>query len=184
MIGRFQPFSRGHLRLISAAKKEFESGKYDYIILMIIAGKETSKDLKRNPLTGQERKKYMSTVKELNGVKIIIAENVTNGLNALKKRDISIKAIIGGTATADNPDENTAESYAKLIKKYYDNSPAIIAIERDPKEKTDVGISATMLRHAALEGHWEEFRDNVAYEQEIAETVYYKIREVNGIKND
>jgi hypothetical protein len=178
------PSLNGHLRLISAAKKEFESGTYDYIILMIVAGKKSGEDTKRNPLSGEDRKKFMGSQRELNGVKIIVADTVMNGFSALKEKDIKISAVVGGTKTKENPDENNAESYQQLVKKYFEYEPKAIAVDRDPDGEGTKAVSATMLRHAALEGHWEEFRDNVAYDQETAETAYYRIREANGVKGD
>lgn len=184
IVGRFQPLTRGHLRLISAAKKEFETGAYDSITTMIIAGKKTSKDKKRNPLTGEERKKFMSKQREFNGVNIVIAETINNGIKALQDSGIKIGVIVGGTATKDNPDENTAEAYQELIKKYFEYSPKKITVERDPDKKGTISISATMLRHAALNGDWEEFRDNVGYDQETAENVYHIIRKINGVSDE
>lgn len=73
-IGRFQPFHKGHLKIINKISKE-----YDKIIIAI--GSSQYKDTKDNPFSADERKKMIKETleeKKIDNYKIVLIPDIHN----------------------------------------------------------------------------------------------------------
>lgn len=185
MIGRFQPFQKGHLAILNAAKKAFRKHKYDKVILCIIEGKQSSKDKKKNPLTGKQRKYYIEQSEASVGVDIIIASNVFDAFVKCREAGYEPMCVVGGKFTGDDK-EDRAKAYKGILDKYFTtpdgkeiNHRAVTLSRNKNSEKVD-GISGTMVRHAVKMDLYDDFKDMVPFTDEnVVKKLWNDLKEAN-----
>ena len=142
-MGRFNPFTRGHDLLVKKILKESKKIKVKPFIF-IIDGEKTSKDKKRNPLSGDQR---LSIIKSLYpDISIEVVENPIIGLDILEV--LGYEPIIWYTGS------DRSESYRKLLD-YVGSSCKIKEINRF--KGLGRGISATNAKNAVLNNDLESF---------------------------
>jgi len=205
MIGRCNPPTSGHYKVISKMKeyirKHPELKLEAQPIVVIIEGVKTSKDKSKNPLTAEERIKFMQSSGKANGVKFLIAKNGFVALGAIRDNGYEPIAIGAGS--------DRAEGYKKLLDKNFktedDKSIEHIiipgldreetsTIERknekqkaldnaiqklnDEEEIADDEISGSLARHAVKLGYEEEFAKIVGLENKpkLAKLMFDKIK--------
>lgn len=179
IIGRFNPPTKGHYHLINTVKKYIKNNKKLDLeampVLVIIAGSKSDHDKSKNPLTGEERLKFMKASGKADGVKFLTAKTAFEALNVVRENDYEPIAIAGG--------EERAADYLRMLDKYFKDANGEDIkhheIELPRKESATKGteedhtkildklkggktaniaeISASLARTAAKLGYLEEF---------------------------
>lgn len=144
-IGRFQPPTRGHYKVMDAMKAFVRDNKKLNLeatpVVVIVAGEKSSADKTKNPLTAEERKSFMESSGRANGVKFLIASSGFAAFEEVRKAGFEPIAVAAGTDRADG--------YLKLLDKYFkkkDDSAikhvAVPGLERDVDDDTVSGDEA------------------------------------------
>lgn len=183
IIGRFNPPTSGHYALFNTVKKFIRSNEDLRLeavpIVVVVEGKETSKDKTRNPLTGDERVSFMIGSGKADGVKFLKAGSAFDAFEAVRKAGFEPIAIAAGSDRASN--------YLSMLDKYFKTSdgesikhhkielPRSANEETAPKEKIDKDaaladvlkyvdkdlpiemVSASLARLAVKSGEREKF---------------------------
>lgn len=115
IIGRFNPPTIGHYKLINFVKSFIKNNKkhgLDLIpVVVVIEGNTTKLDKEINPLSGKDRILFMESSGNADGVKFIVA---SNAFDALKKvRDLNLEPI----AVAAGPER--LKDYIAILDKYF-----------------------------------------------------------------
>lgn len=115
VIGRFQPPHIGHYAVFDAVKKYIRSNAdlgLDMVpIVVIVDGKETSKDKARNPLTGRERQSFLESSGLANGMKFLVASSAYDAFIAVRDAGFEPIAIAAGADRAD--------AYLQMLDTYF-----------------------------------------------------------------
>jgi hypothetical protein len=200
-VGRFQPPTRGHYKVMGAMKA-FIRDNHDLNlavqpVVVIVAGEKTGADKTKNPLTADERKSFMESSGNANGVKFLIAGSAFAAFEEVRKAGFEPIAIAAGT--------DRAAGYLKMLDKYFtkaDGTPIkhmvvpglerdqdddvndgddafdmIIRMINDGDEVDDAQISGSLARYAAKKGEAKAFAYIVGLEKKpkLAEKLISKI---------
>ena len=115
VVGRFNPPTIGHYSVFDAVKKYIRNNQnlgLDAVpIVVVVAGKETSKDKTKNPLTANERISFMTASGKANGVKFLVASSAFQAFEEVRKAGYEPIAVAAGTDRADK--------YLEMLDKYY-----------------------------------------------------------------
>jgi hypothetical protein len=180
IIGRFQPPTIGHGKLINAAKKAWREDKYDAVILFVVEGKKTSKDKKKNPLSGESRVFYLENSKYGKGLKFAVVGSAFDAFIKCREMGYEPMAVVGGTFNDD--EENRAEGYKKLLDKYFkdqdggDIDHKAIVLQRDEDSSGIDGVSGSIVRAAVMSGRYEDFQEMVAVEGDLVKQLYDELK--------
>lgn len=185
IIGRFNPPTLGHYSLINKVQDFISNHASLHLepapVIMIIAGSKSDADLKRNPLSGAERKEYMQLSGRLpSGSQLVIAKNPFEGFAQLIESGLEPIAIGAG-------EESRMSDYMRILNKFKDRDGTDVvrypiklgrdaaAIEFDSKQEKEQKltqlldkmragskistdeISGSLLRRAVELGYEEEF---------------------------
>lgn len=132
MVGRMNPPTRGHYKVINAMKAFIRDnpklGLEASPIVVIVAGSKSDADKKRNPLSGEERQTFMSSSGNANGVKFLIAPNAFAAFAKVREAGFEPIAVAAG--------EDRAPEYTRILDKHFtdDGKPVkhhIISLDRD-----------------------------------------------------
>jgi hypothetical protein len=139
IVGRFNPPTIGHYAVMDTVKtfiRKNESLKLEVIpLVVVVEGKETSKDKKRNPLTAAERISFMLGSGKANGVKFLKASSAFAAFEEVRKAGFEPIAIAAGSDRAD--------TYLTMLDTYFttpDGEPidhVKIELPRITNEKTE-----------------------------------------------
>lgn len=172
--GRFQPAHRGHISMIRQAKKES-----DLTFVPIIMGKQTAKDVERNPMGYGLRKKIIT--RQVFGVKVFrissadIPEMMKYILTNLVLEDSKIHFVI--YTGPDRPEEYQRQIRRKYLKDVMENTDKKITAEVKALERE---ASSSSVQHAMRMG-----ADITAMELlDINEKSFYKQIKSAVMKND
>lgn len=147
MIGRCQPPTEGHYKVIDAMKAFIRKNKNLNLsslpIVMIVTGENTSKDVAKNPLSAEDRIKFMRASGRANGVTFGVVDNAFNGFEAVRKLGYEPIAIAAGS--------DRAEKYIEMLNKYFTNDGEPIThyivpgLERqNPDDGGDKSVKSTI----------------------------------------
>lgn len=131
-IGRFQPPTKSHYHVIDLMKKFARENKGVTPIVVVVAGKETSKDTKKNPLSAEDRVKFMSASGNANGVKIITAPSAFAAFESVRESGYEPYAIAAGS--------DRGSKYLEMLDKYFtakDGSPLKHVLMSGLKDRED-----------------------------------------------
>lgn len=168
VIGRFQPPTLGHATLINAAKKAWRENKYDAVIVFIVEGKETSKNKKKNPLSGESREFYLKHSSFSKGLKFAVVGSAFDAFIKCRELGYEPMCVVGGKFVEGEKEENRAEGYKALLDKYFkdnDGEPIehkAVVLERNQHSDGVAGISGSTVRAAVLADRYDDFADMVA----------------------
>lgn len=184
-IGRFQPPTTGHEKMIEATMKEARRRKADHMIFPT-----ATQDRKKNPLSFDDKVDIMEEMfprAEINDESRLT--NIFEILGDLANDYDSIVLVAGG---------DRVKAFEKMIKPYVksrdaddfddsrhvplENFSVVNAGQRDP-DATDVsGMSGTKMREAAENNDFETFKKGLpkGTKDKTAEKLFQKIRE--GLK--
>ena len=149
-FGRFNPPHKGHELLANAVHREATKHKANSFMFT-----SNSHDKKKNPLTPQEKLKFL----KLSFPFIDRIENSTNIITVaqmLQKKGYTHITLVVGS--------DQVESFTKLLTKYngkdfsFRDIRVVNAGDRVETDDTVVGISGTKMRKYALEGDIEKFK--------------------------
>ena len=179
IIGRFQPPTIGHYKIINLAKKFIRENKdlslFTKPVIVIIDGKKSSKNKKENPLTVDEREYYMKHSGRANGVLFLSAANAYDGFNAVREAGFEPIVVGAGSDRAkgyiDLLDDKFVDRNGKKQKHYELPGLATRHQVNDPHKITsepDVSkVSGSLARHAAALGYFDEFVTITGLEKNI-----------------
>lgn len=115
IIGRFNPPQAGHYKLISDVQTWIKSNRKLNLealpIVVVIGGSKSDSDLKRNPLSVEDRITFMKSSGKCNGVKFLSAPNAFAALEAVRKAGFEPIAVAAGSDRIDG--------YITMLDKYY-----------------------------------------------------------------
>ncbi|WP_407308199.1 hypothetical protein [Acinetobacter sp.] len=202
-IGRFQPPTAGHYKVINVMKRFIRQNPELQLsatpVVVVIEGEKTSKDKTQNPLTAEERIKFMSGSGKANGVIFITASSAFAAFEEVRKVGFEPIAVAAGS--------DRIHRYMELLDKYFKDKSgnaikhvAIPGLERegqdgksndkkstmekalgDLKGGTDIDVtevSGSMARRAAELGYEEEFAAIVGLEDKpkLAKIMFNKVK--------
>lgn len=202
MVGRLNPPTAGHYKVIDAMKtfiRENKDANIHVPVVVIVDGEKSGQDTTKNPLTAEERQKFIQASGRANGVQILIAPSGFAAFEEVRKNGYEPIAIAAGSDRADH--------YMDMLDKYFVNSDGSQvkhikidglerdAVEEDKKEKSstmekaleklkeggtlDIAeVSGSMARRAVELGYVEEFAQIVGLENKprLAQLMFDKIR--------
>jgi hypothetical protein len=202
MIGRLNPPTAGHYRVMDAMKafiREERDLKLDAAVVVIVAGEKSSQDKEKNPLTAEERVKFIEASGRANGIKILTAPSGFAAFEEVRKAGFEPIAIAAGSDRADN--------YIELLDKYFLNADGeklkhvkIDGLDREGVEgksaqrkstmekalddlkqggELDLAeVSGSMARRAVELGYAEEFAQIVGLEKKprLAQLMFNKVK--------
>jgi cytidyltransferase-like protein len=187
IIGRFQPPTIGHTAIINAAKKAFRKYKYDAIIVCVIAGKETSKDKQKNPLSGESRVYYLENSSYGKGIKYLVAGSAFDAFIKCREMGYEPMCVVGGHFVSGENEENRAEGYKQILDKYFKAKDGdtidhkTVVLDRDTSAGDVKGVSGSTVRAAVLHDKYEDFREMVAVDSdEIAKKMWNELKDNLG----
>jgi hypothetical protein len=115
IVGRFNPPTIGHYAVVNTVKKFITANpemKLDAIpIVVVVEGKETSKDKNRNPLTADERISFMKGSGKADGVRFLKAGSAFAAFEEVRKAGYEPIAVAAGADRGSN--------YLEMLNKYY-----------------------------------------------------------------
>ena len=179
-FGRFNPPTKGHAKLLDAAKRQAAGGKYRIY-------PSRSEDPKKNPLNPDEKISYMRKMFPDHGERIVNDDDMKTIFDVLQKADEdgygSVNIMVGADRQAE---------FEKLATKYngelYDFSEieVISAGERDSDAEGVEGMSASKLRKAAADGDLKKFSAGVpdSLDADDAQRLFNTVRKKMGLKNE
>ena len=136
IVGRYNPPTIGHYAVIKAVKAFIMSNKelkLDAVpIVVVVEGKETSKDKQRNPLTGDERIMFMQGSGKADGVRFLKAGSAYAAFEEVRKAGYEPIAIAAGADRGAN--------YLAMLDKYFKTSegePIKHRLIELPREETN-----------------------------------------------
>jgi hypothetical protein len=180
-VGRFQPPTRGHYKVMGAMKQFIRDNPQLSLaihpIVVVVAGEKTSLDKEKNPLSADERITYMTASGEANGVKFLTAKNAFDGFMAVRRAGFEPLVVAAGS--------DRAPEYLRLLNSAFkerdgsaivhravpglgrdqdadqddgdDAFDMIIRMLNDDEEVDDKQISASLARYAARNGEAKAF---------------------------
>ncbi len=207
MVARAQPPTVGHYRVIDAMKKFIRENPDLKLaatpIVVIVEGKETSKDGTKNPLSADERIKFMTASGRANGVVFLKAATGFAAFEAVRRAGFEPIAVAAGSDRAD--------TYVKLLNKYFsakDGAPikhvkipglgregqdggqdakagtmnAALAALQSGSELDVSEVSGSMARRAVELGYEPEFAQIVGLEKrpKLAKMMFDRMRRTIG----
>lgn len=206
IIGRFQPPHLGHYKVIQQAWKFTKDHDIDALFVVIVEGVKTSENKADNPLTVDERIRYMKNSGRANWVKdYLVAQDAFDAMIKVREAGYEPIAIAAGDDRADkylgildkyfldvnkNPIKHMKVSGLERYKSAVQSSVKKSTIDK-ALEKLKAGneldveeASGTMARTAALNGFYDEFVKIVSLEKNkvAARQMYNKIRKSIGEK--
>jgi hypothetical protein len=114
MVGRLNPPTAGHYKVIDAMKNFIRTHKdldLSVPVLVIVAGEKTSQDKSKNPLTAEERVKFIEASGLANGVIVLTAPSGFAAFEAVRKAGYEPIAVAAGSDRADG--------YIQMLDKYF-----------------------------------------------------------------
>lgn len=133
-VGRFQPPTAGHYAMMDTMKKFIRDNPKLQLeavpLVVVIEGKETSKDKKRNPLTGDERVNFMMGSGKADGVKFLKAGSAYDAFEACRKCGYEPIAVAAG--------QDRGENYLSMLDKYFKT------VDGEPIEHELIELPRTM----------------------------------------
>lgn len=211
MVGRMNPPTAGHYKVIDTMKAFIRKNPKLQLsatpIVVIVAGEKTSQDKSQNPLTADERVKFMSSSGRANGVLFITAPSAFAAFEEVRKAGYEPIAIAAGSDRADD--------YLEMLNKYFTTKDGskiehikIPGLDREGQDgktnnkrgamqkaldalkqgsELDVSeVSGSMARRAAELGYEEEFAEIVGLgkKPKLAKLMFDKVKASLGTKEE
>lgn len=201
MVGRLNPPTVGHYKVLDAMKTFIRKSKelrIDVPVLVIVAGEKTSEDKSKNPLTAEERVKFIQASGKANGVVILTAASGFKAFEEVRNAGYEPIAVAAGSDRIDrymqildkhftDPDGNKIKHVAIPISREQQDGKA------DERKNTmdkaldalksgstlDVAeISGSMARRAVELGYVDEFAQIVGLDHKpaLAKKMFNKIK--------
>jgi hypothetical protein len=115
IVGRYSPPTIGHYAIINKVKKFIRENpelKLSVVpIIVVVEGKETSKDKQRNPLTAKERVAFMTGSGKAQGCRFLIAGSAFEAFEEVRKAEYEPIAVAAGS--------DRGGKYLEMLDKYF-----------------------------------------------------------------
>lgn len=150
MVGRMNPPTGAHYKVIDLMKKFARKNKGVSPIVVIVAGKETSKDLQKNPLSAEDRIKFMTASGKANGVKFIEAPSAFAAFEEVRKAGFEPYAVAAGS--------DRGAKYLEMLDKYFTDKDGgklqhvVMPGLQDREDPEDDGVPSEEILKLAEEG--------------------------------
>ncbi len=193
MVGRMNPPTQAHYKVINLMKKFIRTHKGLTPIVVVIAGKKSSKDLSKNPLTAEDRIKFMTASGKANGVKFIVATGAFQAFEEVRKIGFEPVAIAAGS--------DRGNEYLVMLDKYFtskdgskiqhtlvpgleeredpedDGTPSeeVLQMAENGEDIPIHLISGSMARLAVEKGFKKAFAKITGLDQKLADMVFAKV---------
>lgn len=185
IVGRFQPPTIGHYRIINLAKKFIRENKHLELftkpVVVIVDGKKSSLNKRENPLSVDERIYFMQHSTLANGVEFLSASSAFDAFNEARKAGFEPIVIGAGSDRVqgylDLLDERFVDAKGKKQTHYSlhgldsrkelkpnEESLSKIKDETNPQISQ---VSGSLARTAAELGYFEEFVKLTGLEKNI-----------------
>jgi hypothetical protein len=211
-IGRFSIPTVGHYKVFDKMKEFIRKNPNlnleSTLIVVIIDGEKSGQDKKTNPLTVDERIKFMESSGKANNIKFLTAKNAFLALGVIRENGYEPIAVGAGS--------DRAADYIRLLDKHFKSHddtkikhyvvPGLtrdsnaVASKKSEKEQElnksienlhnsgdidDDEVSGSLARHAATLGYFEEFMTIVGLEKKpkLAKMLYDKVRKSMGVED-
>lgn len=160
ILGRFTVFHVGHYSLIKNAKKKYPENE---LVLAVVYGEKSSKDVSKNPTSFEERERIITKTLNKNGMHPYILEAKTGYIPKMitdikEKFDIDITVIYCGTdrlSTYQNQLDKAQMGNIKLEEVKRDLDTDLSEVES--KEELTKKASATEVRKSVSNNDFENF---------------------------
>lgn len=173
-IGRFSVPHIGHYKVIDQMRKFINEHRCDNIspqpVVIIINGKKSSLDTNKNPLTVEERKKFMMASGKTNGVIFREASSAFDGLKQLKDDNFFPCVMACGGDRAD--------TYRSLLERMFPNEHTnLLIVERNDTDIKSAASSSLAKRCVDL-GFEDEFLDITGFKSspKVGKILFNKIK--------
>lgn len=192
MVARCNPPTIGHYKVIDQMKKFIrvhpELNLEAMPVVVIVDGEKSGQDKTRNPLSGEDRIKFMKASGNANGVKFLLAKTGYEAFEQVRKAGLEPIVIAAGSDRADD--------YKKLLDKYFKTKTGRdiehLKLKVDREEEDDVKstlnridqevdatkVSGTLARLAVENGYEDVFAKIVGMENnpDLARKMFNKIK--------
>ncbi|AFD02787.1 cytitidyltransferase [Synechococcus phage S-MbCM6] len=171
-FGRFNPPTVGHEKLLNKVKTEAKGGEYRIY-------PSQSQDPKKNPLSPNEKIKYMKLAYPEYADAISTSPELRTIFDVLKVLNDEgygeVKIVVGGDRVSE---------FNSLAQKYngdlyqFENILVVSAGDRDPDAEDVSGMSASKLRAAAAEDDFNTFKSGISSSMSLKdkESLYKSLR--------
>ena len=202
MVGRLNPPTAAHLKVIDLMKKYARTTKGVEPVVVIVNGEKTSKDKSKNPLSVEDRIKFLNASGKANGVKILSAGSAFAAFEEVRKAGFEPYAIAAGS--------DRAKGYKEMLDKYYTSSEGKtlhhevmsgLAEREDPEDDgvpseevlklaekgEDIPthlISGSMAREAVKQNLPKAFEKIVGLPEKLSKMMFDKIRAVQPTEKE
>lgn len=163
-MGRFNPPTIGHERLIDAVRSEAKRLNAKPMVF-IVDGFTTGKDRSRNPLTGEERMEILQKIYP--DVKFDVIGTASDVVDIVYIMGMRIVSLVAGS--------DRIERYGKMVSSEF-GDVHLYSLYRNDKSPSIESVSATRVRSLIQCGDYEGFRELFPGNDELAKTVYALIR--------
>lgn len=181
MFGRFQPPTIGHYHVIDRMKEYMREHRTEELkpFIVIIAGEKSSKDKAENPLTAQEREKFIRASGYADGVKVLVANDMFAAIHAVQDEGYRVAVVAAGS--------DRAERYLKILRDHFSTK----AIALSGLERTEAstlrgipisGVSGSLARLAVEHDDRETFArlTGTTDKPKLAQIMFDKIKTRQG----
>ena len=199
IVGRFQPPTAGHYKLINAAKKFIRENPalllFTKPIVVIVNGSKSSQNKLENPLSVEDRIYFMKHSGKANGVEFLSANNAFNAFNAVRTAGYEPIVIGAGSDRVDGyiemldtkfTDKNGKKQvhYKLEIPERHELPSTRDSLEGLKGRKVGISeLSGSLARKAVELGYFDEFVKIVGLENNLpaAKKMYKMIKESMGV---
>lgn len=152
MVGRFQPFTLGHLKCVETAWKE---NGYPTIICMISNTKFDARHPFSDELIEEEMKDICKGNKMVHSIRRVTNGNIAGIVHFINMDNIEVQAIVTGT--------DRVEDYEKIVDRArknpnQDRNPFIDSFHVIEVKRGDEDVSATKVRQTIKDDNLSEFK--------------------------
>jgi hypothetical protein len=208
-IGRMQPPTAGHYKIFDKMKKYIRN--YPELkltpVVVVIEGRKSSEDKQKNPLTSDDRIKYMKASGNCDGFKFFVATNAFTALGKIRDEGYEPIVLAAGSDRAEgylkNLDKNFRTPKDKAIEHFVipglDRVTAAVTTKKAEKEQAlndainrikdhehieDDEVSGSLARKVAELGYVEEFTKIVGLDRKpaLAKLLFDNIRKNMGVE--
>ena len=202
IVGRFQPPTIGHYKIINLAKKFIRENKHLELftkpVVVIVDGKKSGLNKKENPLSVEERIYFMKHSTRANGVEFLSASSAYDAFNAVRRAGFEPIVVGAGSDRVqgylDLLDDKFVDAKGKKQRHYSlhgldsrqelkPNEESLTKLADESKPQVSQ-VSGSLARRAAELGYFDEFVKITGLEKNIpaAKKMFNTIKEQIGEK--
>lgn len=179
LLGRFQPPTAGHYHVIDQMKKHLrESKDVSELFIVVIEGEKSSQDKSKNPLTADDRIKFMKASGFANGIKFLKAGDAVKAFEAVQAEGYHPLVVAAGS--------DRAKAYLDILDKHFPTNVkhrAVPGLDREESDEPSMDmdvktITGTAARHAAQHDFYDEFAEIVGLQDKpiLAKKLFNRVR--------